>query len=519
MKLDKTSLGIELGSTRIKAVLIDDSFNVLAQGSFIWENKYENDIWTYDLNDALVGIKKCYAELKTNFESKFNMKLTEVGSIGISGMMHGYLAFDEDWNLLVPFRTWRNTITKEASDKLTSLFNFNIPQRWSIAHLYQAILNGEKHVKKIRHLTTLAGYVHYLLTNNNCIGLDEASGMFPIKNKIYDSKMMNKFNNLISDYPFKLEDILPKALNAGENAGRLTKEGALLLDASGDLKEGIVFCPPEGDAATGMVATNSVSKYSGNVSCGTSDFAMIVVDHELHIHKEIDMVTTPDGLPVAMVHCNNCTSDINAWVALFKEVIELCGNEVDIGDLYTRLFEIALNGDDECGNLLSYNYYSGESITELDKGRPLLIRNSDSKFNLANFMKMNLFSSLATLKIGLDLLNNEENVKIEKIYGHGGLFKTPIVGQSILSAAIKAPVYVFESAGEGGPYGMALLASYLLNKDKNESLSTYLDSKVFKNIKSTCIMADERLINSFDLFVKKYIYNLNVERVAVEKGQ
>lgn len=514
MNLKNTVIGIEFGSTRIKAVLLDDSFNILAQGEHAWENSFEDGIWTYSLNEVKEGLQDCYKNLKEDVKNKYNITLNTTGAIGISGMMHGYLPLDENGNQLCEFRTWRNTITEEAANKLSELFDFNIPQRWSIAHYYQAILNNEAHVKDIAYLTTLAGYVHYVLTGEKFMGIGEASGMFPIDSNTlaYDEVMLNKFKELTD---INLLDILPTIKLAGEDAGKLTKEGSLFLDPSGDLEISIPIVPCEGDAGTGMVATNSVRVKTGNVSAGTSDFAMIVTDKKLNRHKEIDMVTTPSGKAVAMVHCNNCTSDINAWVTLFKETLNLFGKEVDNNTLYTKLFEIALNGNEDCGDLLSYNYYSGEGVTDLNEGRLLFLRKADSKFNLANFMRTHLYSALATLKIGMDILN-KENVEIDKIYGHGGFFKTPGVGQRILSAAINTPVSVMTTAGEGGPYGMALLCAYYLWKQDNETLENFLDNRVFNNCESNTIMADLNEVDGFNKFIEDYKKCLAVESEAIK---
>ncbi|MBQ8743108.1 MAG: FGGY-family carbohydrate kinase [Clostridia bacterium] len=520
MDLKSTVLGIELGSTRIKAVLLDSDHKVISSGSYSWENKLINGIWTYSMDEVHTGIRACYADLKRDFKEKHSSVLKEVGAIGISGMMHGYLPFDKDSGLLAEFRTWRNTVTGRAAEELTSLFGFNIPQRWSIAHLYQAMLNGEDHISEIDSITTLAGYVHFRLTGERVMGIGEASGMFPIDSEIfdYDRAMLEKFDSLplAKKLSKSLGDILPKVLVAGKAAGRLTPEGALFLDPDGDLLPGIPFCPPEGDAGTGMTATNSVAPYTGNVSAGTSDFAMIVVDRPLGVHREIDMVTTPSGLPVAMVHCNNCTSDINAWVNLFGEFARAAGLEINTGDLYTLLFKKALEGDADCGGLLSYNYFSGEGITDLDEGRPVFMRESVCSFTLANFMRTHLLSALATLKIGLDILTEQENIKIEKLYGHGGYFKTPEVGQRMLSAAVGSPVSVMETAGEGGPYGMALLASFMLRRSENERLEDFLENKVFACAVSHTVTADQRDIEGFERFLKKYASALEVEKAAIK---
>ncbi len=517
----KTSLGIEFGSTRIKAVLIGLDSTPLASGSHEWENQYENGIWTYSLDAIWNGLQDCYQDLVKDVKNKYGEDLTTIGSIGFSAMMHGYMAFDKNDELLVPFRTWRNTITEEAADKLTKEFNYNIPQRWSIAHLYQAILNKEDHVKDVAFFTTLAGYIHWKMTGEKVLGVGDASGMFPIDSttKDYDAKMVEKFDALVADrgYSWKLKDILPETLCAGTEAGVLTKEGAKLLDTSGKLKPGIPVCPPEGDAGTGMAATNSVAVRTGNVSAGTSVFAMIVLDKELEkVHQAIDLVTTPSGDPVAMVHCNNCTSDLNAWVGLFKEFAESFGIDVDMNKLFSVLYNKALEGDADCGGLLAYNYFSGESITGFEEGRPLFARNVEGNFNLANFMRVHLFTALGALKNGLDILLKEEKVKVDKIYGHGGLFKTPVVGQRIMAAAMNTPVSVMETAGEGGAWGIAVLASYMQYKEKGESLADYLTNQVFggeSGVTENPVPSD---VKGFDEFLKRYNAGLPIERAAVE---
>ena len=515
MDLTKTALGIELGSTRIKAVLIDEKHMPIASGDFEWENQLVDGIWTYSMDAVHSGLQSCFAALKEDVRARFGTELTTVGAIGVSAMMHGYLPFDANGKQLAEFRTWRNTITGEAAEKLTELFGFNIPQRWSIAHLYQAILNGEEHVKDIAFLTTLAGYIHWRLTGEKLMGVGEASGMFPIDSaKLdYDEEMLRKFEALTG---LDLRRILPRVLTAGENGGTLTEAGARFLDPAGTLRAGIPVAPCEGDAGTGMTATNSVRVRTGNVSAGTSDFAMIVTDRALGVHREIDMVTTPAGLPVAMVHCNNCTSDINAWVRLFGEFAEAIGAPQDKGKLFTLLFNKALEGEPDCGGLLSYNYFSGEGVTDLDEGRPVFARTPDAAFTLANFMRAHLLSALATLKIGLDILTGAEQVEIDKLYGHGGFFKTPGVGQRMLSAAVGAPVSVMETAGEGGPYGMALLAAYMLWRDEGETLEDYLDQKVFAGASSSTLLADERDIAGFSAFLERYCRAFPVERAASE---
>ncbi len=520
MDFKNTALGIEFGSTRIKAVLIDENHNPVASGSYDWENQLADGIWTYSMEEVHRGLQTCYARLAENVRETCGEELTEVGAIGISGMMHGYLPFDRDGRQLAAFRTWRNTITGEAAGQLTERFGFNIPQRWSVAHLYQAVLNGEEHLPRLAHLTTLAGYIHWRLTGRKVMGIGEAAGMFPIDSaKLdFDGGMIEKFDALIAEKgcAWRFRDVFPRVLAAGEDAGCLTEEGARFLDPSGKLKAGIPLAPPEGDAGTGMAATNSVRVHTGNVSAGTSDFAMVVVDKPLGVHREIDMVTTPDGAPVAMVHCNNCTSDINAWVDLFAEFAEAVGSGVSKNELYPLLFRKALEGDPDCGGLLSYNYFSGEGVTDLDAGRPVFARMPDSRFTLANFMRTHLLSALATLKIGLDILTGEEKVQIDKLYGHGGYFKTPGVGQRMLSAAVGAPVSVMETAGEGGPYGMALLAAYRLRRESGETLADYLEKKVFARARVSDLAADEGDRAGFEKFLALYRRALPVERAAVE---
>ena len=517
MNLKNTALGIELGSTRIKAVLIDENHISVASGAHEWENQLADGIWTYSMEAVTTGVQDCYAKLKQDVLEKYGITLSEVGAIGISGMMHGYLPFDKDGNQLAAFRTWRNTITGEAAAKLSQVLNFNIPQRWSIAHLYQAILNKEPHVQHIASLTTLAGYLHVTLTGEKVMGIGEASGMFPIDSDTldYNQEMVEAFD-AISGMPWKLRDILPRVLCAGDDAGVLTERGARFLDPAGDLTPGIPVAPCEGDAGTGMVATNSVRERTGNVSAGTSDFAMIVTDHPLGVHREIDMVTTPAGAPVAMVHCNNCTSDINAWVNLLSEFAQLIGAPQDKGTLFTMLFRKALEGDADCGGLVSYNYFSGEGVTDLDEGRPLFARTPNASFTLANFMRTHILSALATLKIGLDILTGQEQVQVDKLYGHGGFFKTPEVGQRMLSAAIGAPVSCMETAGEGGPYGMALLAAYRVRKAPGETLADYLDSRVFADASSSTLMAQPEDIEGFNAFLNRYKATFPAEIAAVE---
>jgi len=517
----KTVLGIELGSTRIKAVLIGEDNVPIASGGHDWENSYVDNIWTYSLDDVWKGIQDSYQKMASDVKKQYGVTLETIGAIGFSAMMHGYMVFNKEDALLVPFRTWRNTMTEKASEELTKLFNYHIPQRWSIAHLYQAILNGEEHTSDISFQTTLEGYVHYKLTGQKVIGVGEASGMFPIDigTKNYNTKMINQFNELIAskNFSWKLEDLLPKVLVAGENAGVLTAEGAKLLDVTGQLQPGIPLCPPEGDAGTGMVATNSIAQRTGNVSAGTSVFAMIVLEKDLSkAYEEIDLVTTPTGNLVAMVHCNNCTSDLNAWVQIFKEFSEAMGIPVNMDKLFATLYNKALEGDSDCGGLLAYNYFSGEHITHFEEGRPLFVRSAESKFNLANFMRVHLFTALGALKTGLDILLKEEGVKVDEILGHGGLFKTKDVGQKIMAAAIGAPVSVMETAGEGGAWGIALLASFMLNKASNETLEDYLTQKVFAGKVGTKMDPDSKDVKGFDEFMKRYTQGLAIERAAVD---
>ena len=517
----QTALGIEFGSTRIKAVLVDEKNVPIASGSHEWENRLVDNIWTYTLDDIWNGLQDCYRDLVKDVKEKYDAELTTIGAMGFSAMMHGYLAFDKNDELLVPFRTWRNTITEPASEALTELFQYHIPQRWSIAHLYQAILNGEEHVKNVDFFTTLAGYVHWRLTGKKVLGVGDASGMFPIDMNTgdYNERMIGQFDELVADkgFDWKLKEILPGVLTAGENAGVLTEEGAKLLDPTGTLKAGIPVCPPEGDAGTGLAATNSVAQRTGNVSAGTSVFSMVVLEKDLSkVYPELDMVTTPDGSLVAMVHCNNCTSDLNAWVGIFKEFAESFGIEVDMNKLFGTLYNKALEGDADCGGLLAYNYFSGEHITGFEKGRPLFVRRPDSKFNLANFMRVHLFTSLGALKTGMDILLKEEKVNLDKIYGHGGLFKTKGVGQGILAAAIDTPVSVMETAGEGGAWGIALLASYMKNKAEGESLSAYLSDKVFAGETGSEMQPVAEDVAGFEAFIERYKAGFPIERAAID---
>ena len=502
----KHYLGIEFGSTRIKAVAIDQNHDPVSSGDYTWKSTYENGIWTYDMEEVRTGLKAALSGLESR---------EGIAAVGISGMMHGYLAFDKDWNLLVPFRTWQNTVTGQAAAELTALFGFNIPQRWSIAHLYQAVLNGEAHVPQIAHITTLAGYVHYRLTGVNAIGIGEASGMFPIDSETncYDEDMLRKFEKQTEDQPWNIRDILPGVLMAGDAAGSLTEAGAAWIDHL--LTPGIPFAPAEGDAGTGMTATNAVAPRTGNVSAGTSIFSMVVLERPLEkVYEEIDLVTTPTGKAVAMVHCNNCTNDSNAWVSVLKETAELFGAAPSNGEVYTKLYEKSLEGAPDCGGILVCNYMAGEGVTHLDEGRPLVVRKPDSQFTLANFFRATLYSTMATLKIGMDILA-EEKVAIDSLTGHGGLFKTPVVGQKYMAAACNAPVTCMETAGEGGPYGMALLAAYMANKNE-ETLEQYLDHRVFANATSATLAPDEADVAGFNAYIEQYKKLLAVEKIAVE---
>ena len=516
----KAVLGIEFGSTRIKAVLIDEDKSPIASGSYDWENQLVDNIWTYSMEKIQNGLQGCYQDLVKDVEAKYNVKLTKFAALGVSAMMHGYLAFDENDELLVPFRTWRNTITQGAADELTDVFQYNIPQRWSIAHLYQAILNQEPHVSKVRFITTLSGYLHWKLTGERVLGIGDAAGMFPIDSSIrdYHPKMLSQFDELIreNEYPWKIEEILPKVLCAGEKAGTLTEAGARLLDESGTLKGGIPMCPPEGDAGTGMTATNSVTVRTGNVSAGTSVFAMLVLENELKgVHREIDMVTTPAGDPVAMVHCNNCTSDLNAWVGLFAEFLETMGMDVDRNQLYGTLYRKAMEGEADGGGLLSYGYLSGEHITGFEEGRPMFVRTPDSRFNLANFMRVNLYTALGALKTGMDILKREEGVQSDRIMGHGGLFKTKGAGQQIMADAMEIPVAVMETAGEGGAWGIALLAAFMQEKN-GRTLDQYLAEAVFQDSEISVLNPEEEGVAGYRSFMERYTKGLSIERAAVE---
>lgn len=516
----KESLGIELGSTRIKAVLVDELCNPIASGGHTWENKFENGVWTYHIDDVWAGLQDAYAQLNADVKEKFGDEITHLASVGFSAMMHGYLPFDKDGKQLAEFRTWRNTITADAAKELTELFDFNIPQRWSIAHLYQAILNGEEHTKDIAFLTTLAGYVHWMLSGEKVLGVGEASGMFPIDSNTndYDKDMLGKFNALenVEQFDWKLEDILPKVLVAGDNAGCLTADGAKLLDPSGKLQPGAVMCPPEGDAGTGMTATNSVGVKTGNVSAGTSIFAMVVLENQLSkVYEEIDMVTTPTGKPVAMVHCNNCCTDLDYWVNLFAQFASASGSQLTKPQIYDLLYNTALEADKDCGGIVSYNYFSGEPVAQMQDGRPLFVRTQNCNFNLANFMRAQVYGTMATLKIGMEILD-KENVKIDCLMGHGGLFKTPVVGQKLMAGAMNSPVAVMETAGEGGAWGIAVLANFAYDKKGNATLEDYLDNVVFSKCNKSTINPDTADVEGFEKYMQLYKAGLAVEKAAVE---
>lgn len=514
-------LGIELGSTRIKAALIDPDHNPIAQGSHTWENQLEDGLWTYSIESIWSGLQDCYQSLCNNVRAEYGIEIENLAAIGVSAMMHGYMPFDRNGNILVPFRTWRNTNTAKAAAELSELFVFNIPLRWSISHLYQAILDNEKHVKDIDFLTTLAGYIHWQLTDKKVLGVGDASGMIPVDpaTKTYNATMVKKFDKLIAakGYPWKLLDILPESLDAGQNAGVLTEKGARKLDIKGHLKAGVPLCPPEGDAGTGMVATNAVRPRTGNVSAGTSSFSMIVLEKDLKKpHEVVDIVTTPDGSPVAMVHCNNCTSDINDWVSLFNEFNEIMGVNADMNKIYTNLFNVALKGDPDCGGIISYNYISGEPVTGFAEGRPLFVRSATDKFNLANFMRALINGAVGVLKIGNDVLFEEEKIKVDRITCHGGLFTTPGVGQRILAAALNSPISSMDTVGEGGPWGMAILASYMVNNKKKQSLAEFLDDVVFAGNTGTSISPTPEEVAGFNAYIENYKQCLPIEEAAVK---
>ena len=512
-------LGIELGSTRIKAVLIGEDHAPIASGDHTWENRLENGVWTYHLEDAWAGIQDAYANLVSDVQAKYGAKLDKLAALGVSAMMHGYLPFDKDGEQLCEFRTWRNTMTAQAVEDLTARFNFNIPQRWSIAHLYQAILNGEAHLPRLARLTTLAGYIHYMLTGKHVMGVGEASGMFPIDSQTgtYDARMVSLFDEAIADKGFgwKLLDVLPEVLSAGDDAGVLTAEGAKLLDPTGALQAGALVAPPEGDAGTGMTATNAVAQRTGNVSAGTSVFAMIVLEKPLSkVYPEIDMVTTPTGSAVAMVHCNNCTSDINGWAGMLKGFAEAAGLSVSMGDIYTAIFTSALKGDADCGGVINVPLFSGEPVVGLDEGRPMMIRTPDAAFSFANFSRSIVAGAMTSLKLGMNILA-AENVKIDSLLGHGGYFKTPVAGQKILAAALNTPISVMETAGEGGPWGMALLAAYRANKAEGQTLEAYLNDKVFASAASSTVSPDAADVAGIEAYTAKFVAALEAEKAAV----
>ena len=517
----KTALGIEPGSTRLKGVLLDFKGHVLAVGIYDWENSFVDNIWTYGLDEIHTGVRECYSSLRKAVEDTYGIVLQNIGAMGVSAMMHGYMALDKEGRQIAPFQTWRNTNTQKAADELTELFDFNIPLRWSVAHLYQRILDGEEHVKNLDYVSTLSGYIHWKLTGKRVIGIGDAAGMFPIDSEAcsYDVCMADKFDKLIEPYGYswKLRDIFPEVLTAGEQAGTLTDEGAAFLDETGSLKPGIRLCPPEGDAGTGMTATNSVAPRTGNVSAGTSTFAMVVLEKKLSkVYREIDMVTTPTGFPCAMSHANNGTSDLNAWVSLFGEFAEMMGIKAGTEELFEKLYTRSLEGDKDCGGLLAYGYYSGENITMINEGRLAFLRKAESRFNLANFMRVHLYTSLGAVKLGLDILMDEEQVKVDRIMGHGGFFKTKGVGQRYLAAAAGAPVTVMDTASEGGAWGIALLAAYLADKTVGERLEDYLETRIFRELSGETVIPDERDAAGFHTFMERYKAGLSVEKAAIE---
>ncbi|SHK65636.1 xylulokinase [Alicyclobacillus tolerans] len=515
------SLGIELGSTRIKAVLISNNFNIIASGSYVWENQFKNGIWTYSLKDVWTGIQRSYAQIAADVQGKYHIPLTKISAIGVSAMMHGYLAFSENGTLLTPFRTWRNNITESAAEELTQLFQFNIPQRWSIAHLYQAILNNEPHVNEIRYITTLAGYVHWKLTGEKVLGIGDASGVFPIDNNTgtYSALFMDKFSKMenVLRYQWYIGDILPKVLKAGSPAGTLTQEGAQLLDVSGHLQGGSLMAPPEGDAGTGMVSTNSVRKRTGNISVGTSAFSMIVLDKPLEkVYRDIDIVATPSGTPVAMVHINNCSSDIDAWANIFKEFAERLGVDLRVDRLYETLFLAATKADSDAGGLINYSYLSGENITKMPAGRPLFVRSPNSSFTLANFIQAHLYAAFAPLKIGMDILKTEEQINVDVFVAQGGLLKTHGIGQQVLSNVLNIPVTVMSTAGEGGAWGMAVLAVYCKYGNEQISLEDFLDQEVFTHPYSITLNPEANGVAGYEEFIKKYQAGLPIESMAIQ---
>lgn len=518
IRAGKTSLGIEFGSTRIKAVLIDDSYTTIAAGDYGWENRLEDGLWTYSLEEVWQGMQRAYAALANDVETAYGEKLTRIGALGFSAMMHGYLAFDKDDRLLVPFRTWRNTNTRQAHEELSQLFQYNIPERWSIAHLYQAIIDHEEHVPRIAYITTLAGYVHWKLTGRKVLGIGDASGMFPIDpvSKTFEYDMLRQFAELpeVAKQPWEIEDILPRPLVAGQQAGELSDEGSALIDPSGVLAAGAPLAPPEGDAGTGMVATNSVRVRTGNVSAGTSIFAMVVLEHKLSaLHPEIDLVTTPAGDLAGMSHANNFTSDLNAWVHIFKEFAQATGINLDTGTLYATLFKTALEGDADAGGLLNYCFYSGEFLAGLSEGRPVFARGPESRMTLANFMRAQLFSAFSPVKIGMDVMTKDEGVRVDSLVGHGGIFTTPQVAQKILAAAFNAPIKVMSTAAEGGAWGMAVLADYLWHA--KTPLADHLDQRVFGDAQSTTEQPDPSDVAGFERFFTRFIAGLSIEQAAI----
>lgn len=513
LKLESCYLGIEFGSTRIKAVLISSEYIPLASGGYTWSDHLESGYWSYSMAEVEKGLRSCYAALKKEVKEKYGVTLTTCGAIGISAMMHGYLPFDVNGRLLTPFRTWRNTTTGEAAERLTALFSFNVPQRWSIAHLYQAMLNNEQHVKDISYLTTLAGYVHHKLTGRNVLGVGDASGMFPIDSEKcdYDFSMADKFEQLVH---IDVRKIMPKVLKAGDDAGFLTREGALFIDPDGDLKEGIPFAPPEGDAGTGMTATDSVRERTGNVSAGTSIFSMVVLEKMLStVHPEIDLVTTPSGKPVAMVHCNNCTTDMNSYVSIIQEAVELMGGNSDLDEIYRLLYKKCLEGDLDAGAFTVYNYISGEPVVGLNDGKPVIIRRADRPARLADFVRAHLYSALAALAYGMSILQ-DEGVKIDRLMGHGGLFRHPVTGAKFLSSSVNATVFTLETAGEGGPYGMAILAAYRVS-GKGKTLEDFLDDEVFRDAKGFRMDPVKEEVEGFRVYLKRFLDGLDVEKEAV----
>ena len=512
-------LGIELGSTRIKSVLTDEGGNVIASGAFDWENKLVDGIWTYELDLVWEGVQKSYASLKANYEKQSGKKLTKLDAIGISAMMHGYLAFDKADNLLAPFRTWRNTNTAKAAKILSSELDFNMPLRWSVSHYFESVLAKLEHVKDVDFLTTLAGYVHWKLTGEKVLGVCDASGMFPVLDNKYDADRLAKFNKLLRAEGIchkKFEDMLPEIRVAGQPAGVLTEDGARLLDVSGELLPGVVFCAPEGDAGTGMVATNSTAKNRGNVSAGTSAFVMIVLDAPLSKpYPQIDIINTPSGEPVAMIHVANCTSEINAWANMFGEVLAAFGVKADMGELFTKLFLCANDSDADVGGLTTYNFLSGEHLWDLEEGRPMVVRQPEGKLTLSAFMQAQIYAAVASLREGMDILDGE-NITLKEIFGHGGFFKTADIGQRAMSAALRAPITVMENAGEGGAWGIALLALYCVeNSKKAQTLEAFLDN-IFASAKKSTKSADENDMQKFESFMSRYKAGIEAQRKAVE---